>query len=59
MIILADKFTRTGINEGDTIYGTTANSPKSFESLEDNIDDALLKYITSDFTSASTNLFTR
>ena len=51
---MADKFTRTGLNEGDIYFATTANSAKSRESLEDNIDDALLKTITSDFTEATT-----
>jgi len=44
----SDKFTRTGLNEGDVYYGTTANSAKSRESLEDNIDDKMMAYIGSD-----------
>lgn len=51
---MADKFTRTGVAEGDVLYATTASSSKSVESLEDSIDDKLLTYIGSALTAAST-----
>ena len=50
---MPDKFTRTGLNEGDTYFGTTANSAKSRESLEDNIDDKLMTFIGVDDTGGN------
>lgn len=53
MIDLADKFTRTGLVEGDIYYATTASSSKSRESLEDNIDAGLFGWVGSDTTGGS------
>ena len=50
---MADKFTRTGLNEGDTYFATTANSAKSRESLEDNIDQKMMAFIGVDDTGGS------
>lgn len=50
---MADKFVRLAASEGDTFYATTANSLKSIESLEDNIDDKMVGFIGSDVVGGS------
>ena len=50
---MADKFTRLGAGEGDTLYATIAGGSPSLEKLEDNVDDKLLTQIYSDNTGSS------
>lgn len=52
---MADKFTRLGAVQGDVLHATTAGGAKSIESMEDNIDNALMTYLGSDLTQGSTS----
>ena len=50
---MSDKFTRIGAAEGDIWYATTVGGSKSAESMEDNIDAAMLAFIGQDITVGS------